>query len=220
MKLLRRFWVLSSDVNALIEEIKRRAEEEIKKILEEAKKEADKIVEEAKEEAKRKFQHEAHSRLLLLRRRILGKAEMKGRHELLKAKEEILEKIKEIATERLKRIVEGSDPRVNYHDILYRLIEEAAKGIDEPEIIIEANERDKEYLSVNIRRLEEQLSKSIGKPIKIRISDSVANILGGVIVYNRDRTKIYYNTLEGRLSETIEKYRAILGSKLFREFLA
>ncbi len=210
---------MSEEINAFLNEIRRRTEEEINKILSEARSKAEEIKKSAEEEANRIFSHEAHSRLMLLRRKILGQAEIEGRHELIKAKNEILEKIYKRAKEMLSEIVEGKNPQVNYSDVLYNLIKEAIERMNEMEVIIEANERDMEFISKNIRRIEENLSKDLGKPIKITLSDEKANILGGVIIYSRDRRKVYYNTLEGRLVETIKKYRSILGKEFFKKYL-
>lgn len=210
---------MSEDINAFIKEINKRTEEEIRNIIENAENEAREIIHKAEEEAKKIFQHEALSRIILLKRKILGKAEMDGRHEIIRAKEEVMKKILRLTREKLELIVSGKDPSINYHEVLYNLLEEAIENIGEQEVIVEANERDKEYLSANLRRIEEKLSRSLGIPVKITLSEESPNILGGVIVYSKDKSKIYYNTLEGRLNETIKKYRTILGRILFADFL-
>ena len=207
---------MSEDIKAFIEEINRRTDGEIKKIISEAEEKAKKIIKEAEEEANKIFQHEASSRLKLLRRRILGKAEMDARKELINAKNEILEKIYQISIKKLEQIAVGGDADIDYHDILTRLIEEAIATLDEGEVIIEANERDKEYLSVNLRKIESELSRKLSRNIKLRLSNNTIDVLGGVIVYNPSRTKIYNNTLEGRLNIVFQKYRNILGKFLFK----
>lgn len=207
---------MSEDIKAFIDEINKRTDNEIKRIISEAEERARKIIKEAEEEANKIFQHEANSRLKLLRRRILGKAEMDARKELIEAKNEILNKIYQISIKKLEQIAAGKVPNINYHDILIRFIEEAISALDENEVIIEANERDKEYLSANLQEIERTLSRRLNKSIKIRLSDNTANMLGGVIVYNYSRTKVYNNTLEGRLNIIFQRYRNILGKLLFK----
>lgn len=207
---------MSENIQAFIEEINRRTDNEIKKIIKEAEEEAEKIIKRAEEEANKIFQHEASSRLKLLRRKILGRAEMDARRELIKAKDEIVKRIYEVALQKLKDIAEGRDPSIDYHEVLVKLIEEALVNLDEEEVIIEANERDKEYLSVNLRKLENNFSQKFGRDIKLRLSDNTLINLGGVIVYNTEKTKIYNNTLEGRLNIIFQRYRHILGKFLFK----
>ncbi len=206
---------MSDDIKAFIDEINRRTEEEAEKIISDAEEKAREIIKQAEEEANKIFQHEASSRLKLLRRRIIGKAEMDARKELIKAKNEILEKIYQLSLQKLEQVARGTS-EINYSEVLTRLIEEAIISLDEDEVLIEANERDKEYLSVNLHRIENELSQRLSRNIKLRLSDNTINVLGGVIVYNPSRTKIYNNTLEGRLNIVFQRYRNILGRFLFK----
>lgn len=207
---------MSENIKAFIEEINSRTENEVKKILEDAEKKANEIISKAEEEANKIFQHEANSRIKLLKRRILGKAEMDARRELIRAKDEIVKKIYDVSLQKLEQIARSNDPHVSYHDVLIKLIEEAVISLDENEVIIEANEKDKEFLSINLRKIENDLSNKLNMRIKLRLSEGTLNSIGGVIVYNPSRTKIYNNTLEGRLNIVFEKYRNILGKYLFK----
>lgn len=211
---------MSDEINTFIHEIHKKADVQIESILEEAKKKAEEIIKEAEREAEKIFTHETRSRILLLRRKIVGQAEMEGRSLVIQAKENIVKQIYELSLAKLRQIAAGQDSSYDYSGILYQLLEEAAIEIDEPEIIVEANEKDKEFLSINLRKFEERLMKKLNKPIRISISDKTTNLLGGVIVYNKDQTKIYYNALESRLAKVFEKYRGILGKILFNKILS
>lgn len=210
---------MSDPVQQILQEINRKAEEEAQKILDQANKEAERIIKEAEEFATKQFQHEAHSRLILLTRQILGKAEYEGRIRLLKAKDEIIKRLQQKVKERLKKIILGEDPGISYADILYRLLKEAVSNIPSDNIIIISNTRDREILERNLGKFEEMLRSELGRKISLKLSSDEVNCLGGIIAKSEDESFIYYNTLDGRLKEAFRKLRGRLNRLLFRQFL-
>ena len=95
---------MSSDqIEALKEEIWRRARERAAQILKETEAEANKII----EEARRRVEELAKSRIepekVLLKRRIIGRAISEGRRMIIMAKNEVVERAFEKAVEKLRK---------------------------------------------------------------------------------------------------------------------
>ncbi|MGQ4890879.1 MAG: V-type ATP synthase subunit E [Candidatus Njordarchaeia archaeon] len=208
---------MPEEIKAIAEEIRRRTEKEVKEILEKAKKEAERIIEEAKNESEKIFQHEAHSRLMIIRRRILGTAEYEARKKIILAKNEIVQKVYENALEELKKIAKGLNPKYDYKEILYLLIKEAVVTMDEPEVIVKANEIDMKYLIEHAGEIQRRIKQETGLDTKIKVASEPVNIIGGIIAENYGKTKIYHNTLEGRLRKAFEKLKPELAKVLFGE---
>jgi len=205
-------------IEALVEEIRRRAEAEASKIIEDAKKRAEEIVREAEREVERLVEHEARPRAMVLRRRILGSAELRGRAEVLKAKEEVIEKISDRARAKLEAIASGKDSSVDYKEVLYGLLKEAVERLGEPRAIVCANERDRKYLEDSLSDLESRLREDLGRDVELILGDRVLDCIGGVVVESPDRSKVYYNTLDGRLEEVLKRSRGWLG-RVFKELV-
>jgi len=206
---------MSEATEALLMEIKKRTEEEIQKILADAEKEAQRIIDEAKDKVDKLFMDKARSEVTLLRRKIVGRAEMEGRFEVLKAKEEAINKVIERALEEVKRIANGQRTDYNYEKILYYLIKEAVEGIGEQKVILMANSKDINYLKNNLKRLEEQLSQDLSMNVELVIDPNPIDATGGIIAKSDDGLKVYYNTLEGKVLKNKRKLRMIIRGILF-----
>ena len=205
-------------VEALVEEIRKRTEEEASRIIAEARRRAEQIIKEAEREVERLVEHEARPRAMVLRRRILGSAELRGRAEVLKAKEEVIRKIAERARARLEAVAAGKESSVDYREVLYDLLREAVEKLGEPSAVVYANERDRRYLAENLSSIESKLEGDLGREVKLALGDRVLDCLGGVVVESPDGSKVYYNTLEGRLEEALRRSRGWLG-RVFKELV-
>ncbi len=205
------------EIEAIAQEIKRRAEEKVKQIIEEAEREAEQIIKEAEEKADRVFRHEAQSRLMIIRRRIIGAAEQEARRQLVEERNKVVNRVLEEAFRKLEDIVKGKDPKYKYEEILYSLIREAVLNIGESKVVLKVNERDKKYLLEKLSEIEARVRQETGINVELVVSDETINALGGVIAYNRDGTKIFYNTLEGRLRDKFERNKPIIAKILFSE---
>ena len=197
---------MSSDqIEALKEEIWRRARERADQILREAEAEASRII----EEASRRMEELARSRIepekLLLRRRIIGKAISDGRRMIIMAKNEVVERAFEKAVEKLRREAESkSEAYVNF---LRRSLERALEYISGPdidEVVIYANESDLNLVASMVK----------DAPVRVRLEKSP--IIGGVNVLSADGRKSYYSSIESRLEALKLILREKVANLLFR----
>mgnify|MGYP000262273806 CR=1 FL=1 len=207
---------MTSEIEVMIQEIRRRGEEEAGKIIEEAKARAEKIIEEAKRKADVYIENMAKQEIITMRRRILGSAGLEGHRKVLMAKEKVISAVMEMASERLRRIVEGKDPEVDYRKVLHRLISEAVKAVGEPEVYVYANESDSRYIRRRLRAISKMVSEELEYKVKIRLAKQPIDCIGGVVVSNPDGTKTYYNTLDGKLNDAVRRFRSVLGRTLFK----
>jgi len=171
--------------NTLIAKAEARAE----RILENARQEEVRI----KSDVDRHLRTIVGSELRAVHDRIVGRANLDGRKMIMEAKMELLDTVFEYAQEKLEAMAKkgGAD----YQEIVKKLISEAAEAIGEDELIVSSNKADNGFLKKTIS----ELSKELG--VSLRLDDKPIETMGGVIVKNQRSTKVYYNTLEGRLSK-------------------
>jgi V/A-type H+-transporting ATPase subunit E len=197
---------MSSDqIEALKEEIWRRARERADQILREAEAEASRII----EEARRRIEEMTRSRIepekLLLRRRIIGRAISEGRRMIIMAKNEVVERAFEKAIEKLRKEAESkSEAYVNF---LRRSLERALEyvsGPDTDEVVIYANESDLSIIAGMIKDAQ----------VNVRLEKSP--IIGGMNVLSVDGRKSYYGSIESRLEALKPILRERVANLLFR----
>lgn len=210
---------MSEAVEVLISEIRKRAEKEIQETIKSAEERAKNIIEEAKRKVDKLFMDRARAEVALIRRRIIGRAEVEGRTELLKAKEEIVEKVLDGVLNEIKKVASGERRDYNYEKIFYSLLKEAVSNIREDTVVIHANQKDLEYIKRNLRVLEEKLSRDVGRKINLKIGRILPRAIGGVVAESEDGLKTYYNTLEDRVFKMKRKLRLLIGKVLFSQEL-
>ena len=145
----------------------------------------------------------------------LRKISLEIKRELFRVKNEIFNEIAKRAKIQIEKLVRfGNSEELKsqyYNQIFYNLLKEACRAIGESEVIVQANERDLEWLSANKSRVELRISEDLGFIIKIHLHDRPINSIGGVIVYSKDMRKYYVNTIESRFISVMEKYRNTIG---------
>jgi V/A-type H+-transporting ATPase subunit E len=206
---------LTETISSMQNEIQRRAQQESKKILSEAKKEAQGIINSSKDRSEKIRVEKIKPEAATMRRKIIGSAELDGRKSIINAKEEILSKVFDFTRERLQKIAQGKDKEFNYEEIIFNMIKEAALKIDEDRLMIAANKTDHSHLSSKLSSIKQKLSKELNRKVDLEIVKDPHDYIGGVIVYNANRKKIYNNTIEGRLSELRSRMRGIISKDLF-----
>jgi V/A-type H+-transporting ATPase subunit E len=197
---------MSSDqIEALKEEIWRRARERADQILREAEAEASRII----EEARRRIEEMTRSRIepekLLLRRRIIGRAISEGRRMIIMAKNEVVERAFEKAIEKLRKEAESkSEAYVNFLRKSLERALEYVSGPDIDEVVIYANESDLSIIAGMIKDAQ----------VNVRLEKSP--IIGGMNVLSVDGRKSYYGSIESRLEALKPILRERVANLLFR----
>lgn len=181
------------------------AKERAQRILAKAEEEKQKIM----EQTNKNIEGIVGSELRAVHDRIVGRAQLEGRKKLLEARMEVLDAVKAKALEEVKALALGKRTDVEYSDHLIKLIIEADEAMEEDEYSISANKRDLEYLKKNLN----QVSKAL-KGKKVRLSETPADIIGGVIVVNSNGTKTMENTLEIRLEAANGRLQTEIAEKL------
>lgn len=196
----------SEAIQALKEEIWRRAREKAETILREAEERARKIVEAAEMKVREETRSKIESEKLAMKRRILGKALMDGRREVILAKNEAVEKVFERAIERISMLRDSNLYQEFLANSLRRAIEKFS-DMNIKELVVYVNERDQEFLQSRIREFNPLVK------IKFRKGD----FLGGMIVTDPEERLIFYDTIEGRFEALKPILREKIAPILFRE---
>lgn len=174
-----------------------KADAEAKVLLENAEKESQRL----KSETDRQILNIVASVLRGVRDRIIGGVELDSRKQLMIAREETLQQIYEDAEKKLKELTADKE----YHNILMKLIAEAVTAIGGEEFIISANDVDLADLKKNHKKLESDIQKAVGAKVTLKLDDSPIPAIGGVVLKNTEGTKVYHNTLEGRIGRARAK---------------
>lgn len=195
----------SNAVQALKEEIWRRAREKAENILKNAEERAKKMIETAETKAREELRSKIEPEKLVLKRRILGKAVMDGRKAVILAKNEVIEKAFEKALEKIRALTDSDLYREFLVKSLKKAIEEFS-DIDGEELIVYANERDLEFLREKTRELYPSVK------LKFRKGD----FIGGIIVMDSAEKRVFYDTIESRFEALRPVLREKVASLLFK----
>ncbi len=206
---------MSDAVQVIKSEILRRSQEEAERIISETEEKARHIVSAAEMTADEVLAKSIKPEISVMRKRILGSARLEGRKLLLQAKSEVVSRVFELVKERLSRIAEGKDPGYNYEELLFQLLSEAAQKFEEKRLMVTSNEQTLSYLRKNLRGIEERVRDALESEISLEVENSPYNCVGGVVVSNPNRTKVFYNCLEGRLLRLREILTGKVGEILF-----
>ena len=187
-----------------------KADADAKAMLETAEKEAQRI----KSETDRQILNIVASVLRGVRDRIIGGVELDSRKQLMIARDETLQQIYGEAEKKLK---EFSADKKAYHDALIKLTAEAVKAIGGEEFILSANDADLIDLKKAHKKLETDIQKAVGSKVSITFDDTPIATIGGVVVKNTEGTKVYHNTLEGRIKRARPKLNVTLAKLMEAE---
>jgi len=189
-------------------------------LLESAETKAENIRKAAEEEARRITEEGDHqilgiigSELRAIRDRVLGRANVEGKKMLVEVREQAISRGFDEAEKRLIRIAAGEDESTDYWELVKRLIVEGCSLIGGREFLVSANERDTRRLREGSDEVKELLNKTLGGDIDL-VVEAPIECIGGVVVRNREGTKIFYNTLEGRLLKVRRRIEAEIAEVL------
>jgi V/A-type H+-transporting ATPase subunit E len=142
------------------------------------------------------------------KRKVASVTEVEMRNRMLQAKEELVDIAFEKALVKLKNFVETEE----YHDYMFKNIQNAVERIGQKDLIIKVNAKDKDWLTPDVLKL---LSKKLH--CQLRISEKTEDYLGGCIVQTQDGKIIFDATLDNRLQELKPVLRVELSKILFEE---
>ena len=185
------------------------AEERAKRILQAAEKECERI----RGESDKQILGIVGGELRAVRDRIIGKANIDGRKMVMLSREEALSSVFTEVERRLRGIAEGLDESADYGVVLAKLIIEAATAMGGDEFMATANDRDLKHLTRHLKGVKERLKDALGD-VRLQLDDKPIETMGGVVVRNRDGTKTYNNTLEGRLIKVRSRVEAMVAKTL------
>ena len=176
-----------------------KAVEERNQLIDRANARAERLLENARNEEERiNSDVERHmstivgSEIRAVHDRIVGRVNLEGRRDLMGAKMAVIEDVFTKAKEQLVILAESGSN--DYNVVLKKLIIEAGQAIGGENLIVASNKRDQ----ANVKSILFDLSNEM-KGVELELDSKPIDTLGGVVVRNRDGTKTYYNTLEGRL---------------------
>lgn len=189
----------------LIEAVVADAQERIRELREKTTAEAEEIKREAisrEAEIRRRYREDVDRELELERRRIISSVKEKNRIEVLRAKNEVLERAFREASLALAR-ARGSP---SYREFLRRCIQECIAELEGAKIVIHSDRRDEP--------LCREILKEMGRNCEV-IPDLESS--GGVNARSADGRFIVQNTIESRLERASERLRPPLFELLFGE---
>ena len=177
-----------------------KAVEERNTILEQSEKRAKRILENAdKEKIRLEADVERHlktvvgSELRAVHDRIVGRVNLEGRKLVMDTKMEIIDTVFKEAQKALEEMVKKGG--AEYEAVMEKLVKEAVITIGENELLVSSNNTDQLLLN----QLLPKVSKELG--VSLELDSEPIDVIGGVEVRNLHGTKIYYNTLGGRLAK-------------------
>ena len=189
-------------------------------IISRANKEAKHILQNAEQECLqiKKRAHERAAQLQelttqTLRDQIVGEAALEGRRILIQEREKALSLLYQRVSDRLQEIAEHKIESINFNHILTKLVIEAILAITGDNFIVYTNAREHEYLRNNLTQITKQVEPKLGN-VTLQLHNKPIVTMGGVIVKNREGTKIFYNTLESRLETTRKRSEAVVAKIL------
>lgn len=192
-------------IDDLIQAVEVSGQERIQEIRERSRAEADEIIREAQAKdlpIKKRFMEEATQSVAIQRNKILSEVREKSRMEIIKAKNEIFERVFEEAVASLG----SSRAHPKYREILKTLLREALGDLGSDKVILHIDKRD------------ESLLKDILAELKVS-GEITADLTsaGGLNAYSQDERFVVFNTLESRLKKAKDIYRPEIFSVLFGE---
>jgi len=208
---------MSSDIVQLEVKLIERFLSKRDQMIAEAQKKAEEIVQQARERGEKAVSEGRQDQMRItgtdlkaVRDKILGQSEQDGRRKIMALRETEISRVFSQVENKLEAIAEGKDKSKDYHEILVRLITEAASAIGEKELVVAANKKDQKYLSKELEQLEKKLGEALGYNVRLILAEEPIKSIGGVILYDGSKKKTFYNTFESR----VQKARAVMAPQV------
>lgn len=198
---------LSAIANEVVNDVQKEAEA----IILNAEKEAKETLKAAKQQSEQNYQsimNQATAKAEGEKRKIASVTEVDMRNRLLQVKEGLVDAAFEKALEKLQDFVATEE----YHHYLLKLIENVAKRIDQKDLVIQVNAKDKVWLTQDVLN---RLSKKLH--CELSVSDQMENFIGGCKIETKDGKVTYDSTIDNRLKELKPTLRVEVAKILFEK---
>ena len=189
-------------------------EMEAKEVVEEVLEQSQKIVKDAEEEAARVRDRKMKEIQEIFKEKEMSQlesAKLEQKRKLSALRTELLDQAIAEAKAKLERTTSEESSR--YQKALAKLVVEAAEAVSTADMEVLGNSRDHEFLEKELPELRKKLQKGKGKVPVLRLSGEKLTCLGGIIVQDKDKKRIFNNTVEARLTKTKQE----LENKLFKD---
>jgi vacuolar-type H+-ATPase subunit E/Vma4 len=202
-------------VDKICEQIRGDGAKEVDSILEKARSTAAAIIAKAESEAQQvgeRILHDATEKGAVAKKRVLSSVSLEVRRIRLKAREEVVNAVKDA----VRADVERGRKRDDYPRILAALAAEALRVLEGDEYIVYTDRRDLSLLESAVFPLVRELMKKEGRAVK-RIEGRAlpGSTAGGVQVGVPGGNVIFDNTIEARMYRYRDEIRAIIFEGVF-----
>ncbi len=204
------------DIQNILKTLNDEAQEEIRDIIDNAKKYAESKLKQAEREAaihKRRILKDTEKKIESIKRKISSTLTLEINRMNLKKQGEIVDRV----LANLKKKIETFRKDEGYKNFIEALINDALSHLDEKEIELIFDEKDKNILDNNFAKtLIASLQK---KGYKVSINDIKYNnnLNGGVIIKSKNKPLIYNNTLESRFNRMKNELILKIYEELFKD---
>ncbi|MEA1904581.1 MAG: V-type ATP synthase subunit E family protein [Candidatus Hadarchaeota archaeon] len=201
----------------MVQRILSDAEKESKKVIRDAKGEVEKRKSSAKENAKaeaEKILSEGKREAEKIEHRVLASARLKTRQLKLNTQESLIQDAFSKAMDELPNLRKDKQ---RYQKIMGELVKAGGIAIGGEELEIQILKEDKKFLpKATVHDLTKKISKSTGNETSLKISTSLKNASGGVVVQKADGSVKCDNTFEARLRRLKHSLRSKTAEILFK----
>jgi V/A-type H+-transporting ATPase subunit E len=188
-------------VEAIVQEIRRVAQEEAQKILRRAEEEAQRVLEEAKERASRLIEERRQRLLEEVRKKVLSELaprKLELRHKMLLEKHTlVVSEVNSLIAEVISEI--RGDPQ-KYREYLVEALRAAVSSIASSSLVVHPCKGEREL----VERVVSEFKESLGGSPEIAVGEEIG-CSGGVVVRSSDG-RVYFNaTLDAKAVEVKER---------------
>jgi vacuolar-type H+-ATPase subunit E/Vma4 len=205
----------TENLNSLILEMERDANEESEGIISEAKKEADRRLQYAESQAQSIIQDaedKAKMQSETKKARLLSGISIEAKRRSIQIRESIFNEVWEKARAVLHTMVN----KKGYRTVVLNLITEAAIGLGEEKAMVNASQPERKIIDEGLlREAERNVHTILGNRVKLTLSKESALLGQGVVLTSADDRTAFNNQIETRFRRKTTEIRKLIYEKLF-----
>jgi len=137
-----------------------------------------------------------------------------SRISILKAREDLIQKLKDQANDQLAEITKNDD---DYYKLLINLIAQALYRLVEPDVFIKCREKDLKLVQKAVVEAKRMYKVALNRDVNVSVMSNYLNadISGGIEAFTSDGKIRVINTLEARLNMLFNQMIPEIREKLF-----